>query len=142
MEPKEKIETYLKLLEINQTGFEGRRNVEWTVMGLLWTGILVCTGFMYDKGLSVNWWVVIPLIIFICVFFIWLGFLARANEIDKEFRKYYRDMVYFLLGIEPEPKKPTEVEERLKKPKFNDKWQITEFVITLALLFVSMCVLI
>jgi len=134
---KDKIEVYLKSLEITQIGFEGRRSIEWTVMGLLWTGIIVCTGFIYDKGLLITTGLVIIITVFLLFFFIWLGYLARANQIDKEFRSYYRGMVDFLLGNAPQPEKPTHVNERLKYPKLNEIWQLAEFAITLVLLVLA-----
>ena len=141
MENKEKIDTYLKLLEITQVGFEGRRSIEWTVLGLLWTGILVSTGFLYDKGITLSWELCGSMIAFVIGLFIWLGFLARANEIDKDFRNYYRGMVNYLLQTDTKPNEPKDVEKRLKKPKLTDKWQIVEFFITITLMTFAIFIL-
>ena len=81
------------------------------------------------------------MIAFVIGLFIWLGFLARANEIDKDFRNYYRGMVNYLLQTDTKPNEPKDVEKRLKKPKLTDKWQIVEFFITITLLTFAIFIL-
>ena len=142
MEPqlnkKEMVDIYLKRLEITQTGFEGRRKIEWTVAGLLWSGIIAGTGFIYDKNIEINTGTVICISIFYILYIIWSGYLCRAYDIDKKFRKYYFEQINFLMGeintIPDPPPTRKEIDKLLRKPLFMERWVLLEILITGVLL--------
>lgn len=138
MNEKEKIDTYLKLLEIVQTGFDKRKDIEWKVTIALWVGIFAATAFLKENysNPSCCFLGLLYLLFFIlCV--LWACSLGGSHETDKRFRQYYRDQIQFNLG-----KLPSESIEIPRQTFFYlDRWMILELGITCFFLVVSLLIL-
>jgi hypothetical protein len=99
MEPKDKLDAFMRLAEFQQTGLERRINIEWKMTTVLWTAIFLATGYLRSNGIQLQCEALFLYLLFLTVYFVWLGFLGRANKIDKAFKEYYRNQAEQVLGI-------------------------------------------
>ena len=131
-----KIDGFLRLLDTQQVGFERRCNVEWKMSAILWTGIIVLSGFLKKELSSLSseaCYIYIPYIAFFIAYVVWIGKLGSANRIDKAYKNYYRNEVEKLLGVSI---KTVDHPKEFYKLHY-DGWLILEIIFTAIFLFGS-----
>lgn len=113
MDGKEKFDAFMRLAEFQQVSLERRIGIEWKMTTVLWTAIFVGTGYLKSQEFPVptNFWILYAS--FLLVYFLWLGFLGKANKIDKEFKEYYRNQAEHSLNIAIEKLEHPIVRKRL-----------------------------
>jgi hypothetical protein len=105
MDDKDKVEALIKLADIQQKGFDKRRDIEWKVSLALWAAIFIGTGFLLDhKELKYDiFLILIGYIVFCIIYFIWVGKIGNSHEIDKYYRNTHRDNIFAIFNNEESP---------------------------------------
>jgi hypothetical protein len=101
MEDKEKFEALIKLADIQQKGFDKRRDIEWKVSLALWAAIFIGTGFLLDhKELKYDICeICLGYFIFFIIYVIWVGKMGDSHEKDKFYRNEHRKLaLHYISG--------------------------------------------
>ena len=113
-------ELLLRLYEKQLDSWNRRRDYEWKITILFWTGAIVSTGFIADK-FKFEQMHIFPYIV-ICVIVLWLAFVFlwlkgvwTANEKDKNWASVYRSRIEAQIGMIRE-----EDVEIYKKPSWSE----------------------
>jgi hypothetical protein len=133
MDKKEQFDSFLRLAEFQQVSLERRIGIEWKMTTVLWTAIFLGTWYLKINQFDLPKSAILFYIGFLIVYSVWLGFLGRANFIDKSFKEYYRNEAEQVLAIEI---------GRIKHPAVRKKlywgaWLWLEIILTGGFLLVS-----
>ncbi len=138
MEDVEKVKAYVELGKIQMDRFNKRRDIEWKVTILIWTGIFVLTGFLAGKAKMELADLFLYAAIWIIFSFGWTPGLWMANETDKQYAEVYLNRVELLIGH-------TCIKKKFEKPRrfgFLRNWsRLSQIIVTGILLFFSWCFL-
>lgn len=131
----EKARVVLELYKAHLDRWNRRREDEWKVTLLFWTGAAVFTGFLIGKFRMAQCHLLIYLGIWLSYVLLWVRGVWWANSRDKKRADSYRVQVEALLGINIQVKEPT------WKEFFRD-WSVwAQTIFTLLIFLVSWFIL-
>ncbi len=115
----EKSEKLLFLYEKQLDSFNRRREYEWKITLIFWTGAIGSTGFLVNKlnlehSCMEQWYIFNIMmgvfVLWVLFVFLWLSGIWVANEKDKRWAKFYRKQIEAEINMEEssikEPEKP------------------------------------
>jgi len=95
MLPKDQFDACMKQAEFFSERVRNRQTYQWKITIGLWTVLLVSTGFLFDKQVTIPRW--FGPLIFVCYTFIWVRAVALRNHRDHAAAHHFRREAEMIL---------------------------------------------